>query len=65
MNDFVSFSTDCQSVYFMSTGFLKYKINVVRVTKFQLAYIRNTTHISHKHFVELCRKVHYMWWINQ
>ena len=27
MTDFVSFSTDCQSIYFMSTRFLKYNIN--------------------------------------
>ena len=26
MKDFVSFVTDCQSMYFMSTIFLKYKI---------------------------------------
>ena len=32
---------------FMSTKFLKDKINVVRVTKFQLAYICDTTYPLH------------------
>ena len=47
MKDFVSFGTDCQSIYFMSTRFLKEKINGVRVPPFQIAYIHDTTHISH------------------
>ena len=45
---FVSFGTDFQSMYFMSTIFLKDKIHGVRVTKFQLAYIRKSTHLSYK-----------------
>ena len=57
------FGTDIQSMYFISTAFLKYKINGVHVTQFQLAYIRNTTHISQK-MVKLCHEVHNVWWGN-
>ena len=49
----------------MSTIFLRYKIDGVRVPQFQLAYINDTTHPSHKKLVELCRDVNYMWWGNQ
>ena len=52
-------------MYFMSTRLLKDKIDGVRVTQFQLAYIRNTTHPSHKNVVKLCREVNYMCWVNQ
>ena len=52
MKEFVSFRTDCQSMYFISTGFLKYKIGVVCVPQFQLSYIYNTTHSSHENFVK-------------
>ena len=44
MKEFVSFSTNIQSIYFMSTIFLKGNINGVRVTQFQLACISDTTH---------------------
>ena len=37
MKDFVSFATDRQSIKFMSTTFLKNKMNGVRVSQFQLA----------------------------
>ena len=37
MKNVLSFSTDNQSMYFMSTRFLKGKINGVCVTEFQLA----------------------------
>ena len=47
-NQFLSFLTDRQSMYFMSTRLLKYKIVGVRVPQFQLAYTRDTTHPSHK-----------------
>ena len=49
----------------MSTRFLKEKIDVVYVPRFQLAYILAITHTSHKNLVKLCREVHYMWWLNQ
>ena len=49
----------------MSTRLLKDKIDEVRVPQFQLAYICNTTHPSHKKLVNLCRGVNYMWWENQ
>ena len=62
MKDCVPFGTDCRSTYFMSTIFLKYGINGVRVPQFQIACIRGTTHPSHKNLVELCREVHCMWW---
>ena len=48
MKDFMSIGTDFQSIYFTSTIFLKDKINGVHVTQFQLAYIIDTTHPSHK-----------------
>ena len=56
---------DCQSMYFMSTRFLKDNIYGVHVLKFQLAYIRDTTNPSHENVVKLCREVNYMWWENQ
>ena len=49
----------------MSTILLKYNINGVCVTQFQIDYIRNTTHPSHNNFVKLFHEVHYMWWLNQ
>ena len=65
MKEFFSFGADCQSIYFMSNIFLKYKINRVCVPQFQLAYICNTTNSSHKHAVKLCCGVNHMWWVNQ
>ena len=65
MEDFVLFGTYHKSMYFIPTIFLIYKINGVRVPQFQLDYIRNTTHSSHKRLVGLCREVHYMWRGNQ
>ena len=65
MKEFVSSLTYHQSMYFMSNIFLKDKIDGVRVTQFQLAYIRNTTHNSHKNLVTLCCEVNYMWRGNQ
>ena len=62
---FVLFGTDSQSMYFMSTIFLKYKINGVCVTQFQLSYIHNTTYHPHTNLVKFCCEVHYMWWWNQ
>ena len=44
MKDFVSFGTDFQLMYFMSTISLKYKINGFRLPKFQLYYICGSTH---------------------
>ena len=52
-------------MYFMSTRFLKYKIYGVRVPKFQITYIRDTTHPSHNVFDRLCHEVHYMFFGNQ
>ena len=46
MKYFVPFVTDHQSVFFMSTRFLKYKINGFRVPQFQLSYIHDKTHTS-------------------
>ena len=65
MNEFLSFRTDRQSVYFISTRLFKDKIDGVRVKKFQLAYVCNRNHPSHKNVVIFCREVHYMWWGNQ
>ena len=65
MKDFVSFGTDRQSIYFMSTILLKDNINGILVTQFQLAYIRGITHPSHKVVSKLCCEVHYMWWRNR
>ena len=48
MKDFVLFRTYCHSIYFMSTRFLKDKIDGVLVKTVQLDYICNTTHPSHK-----------------
>ena len=47
MKDFVSSITDSQSMDFVSTRFLKNKINRIRVLIFKLPYIRNTTYLSH------------------
>ena len=52
-------------MYFMSNRFLEDNINGVRVTKFQIAYIRDTTNPSHNFLVKLCFEVHYTWWVNQ
>ena len=52
-------------MYFMSTILLKDNINWVRVPQFQINYIRDTTHRSHKNTVELCCEVYYMWWVNK
>ena len=65
MKYFVSFVTDRQSMYFMSTIFLTDNINGVRVPQFQIAYISKTTNPQHKDLVKLCREVHYMWLRNQ
>ena len=46
--EFVSFGTYRQSMHFMSTMFLKENIYVIRVPQFQLVYIHDTTHTSHK-----------------
>ena len=48
----------------MPTILLKDKIDGGRAQKFQLAYICDKTHPSHK-LVTLCCEVHYMWWVNQ
>ena len=40
-------------MFFMSTRFLKDDIDRVRVTQFQLAYIHDSIHPSHKCFVEV------------
>ena len=65
MNYFVPFGKYFQLMYFMPTIFLKDNINGVRVPQFQLAYICNTTHPSHKKLVKLCREVHYMCYEDQ
>ena len=65
MKGSVSLGTDCQSIYFISTIFLKFAINGVRVPQFKLYYIRNTTHTSHTKLVKFCHEVHSMWWGSQ
>ena len=65
IEDFVSFGADLQTMYYMSTRFLKDSTDGVCVPQFQLTYIHNTTHPSHTFLVKLCREVHYMWWVNQ
>ena len=62
---FLSFDTDCPSMYFMSTIFLKEKVNGVCVTQFQFAHIRDTTHPPNKTWAKLCRELNNMWWENQ
>ena len=52
-------------MYFISTRFLKDKINGVHVPQFKLTYICSTTNPSQKSLVKLCNEVHYMWWGNQ
>ena len=49
----------------MSYILLKDKMYGVRVTKFQPAYICNTTYPSHKNLVKFCCEVYYMCWGNQ
>ena len=65
MKDFVSFVTYSQSIYFMSTRFLKYKIDGDLVPQFQFSCICNTTLPSHKTLVGLCCEVASMCWGNQ
>ena len=65
MKEFVSFGTDLQSIYFMSTRFLKDKIGGVCVPQFQLSYIRNTTHPLHKNMVKFFHGMHYICQGNQ
>ena len=65
MKEFVSFGKYHKSMLLMSNRFLKYKIDGVQVPQFQLAYICDKTHTSHKNLVKLCRYVKYMWWENQ
>ena len=65
MKDFVSFGTDHQSMFYITTRLLKGNIDGFRVQKFQLAYILYTTYPSHKNLVKFCFDVHYMWWGNQ
>ena len=60
MKDIVSLGTDRQSMYFMSTIFLKDNINSVCVIKFQLSYICNTNNSPHKTFVKFCHEIHYI-----
>ena len=59
------FCADHKSMYFMSTRFLKDKMNGVHVQRFKIAYICDTTDSSHKTLVKLCHEVHHMWWGNQ
>ena len=61
MKEFVSIDTDLQSMHFVSTRLLKYRINGVCVPQSQLARIRGTTNTSHKNLFELCHEAHYMW----
>ena len=65
MKEFLLLGTYLNSIYFMSTIFLKDDINGVRIPQFQLDYIFDTINPSHKSLVKLCREVHYMWWENQ
>ena len=44
MKDFFSFVTDLQSMYFMSTRFVRYNINGVLVPLFQIAHICDKNH---------------------
>ena len=53
MKDFLSSVTDHHSIYFMSTILLKDNIDGVRVPQFQLSYICNTNHPSHKDLVQV------------
>ena len=57
---FVSFLQDTQSMFHMSKIFLKDNIDGVRVSKFQIAYIFETTNSLHKDFVKFFCGVHFM-----
>ena len=61
----MSFGTDCHSIYFMSTIFLKDNTDQALVPQFQLAYICDTTNPSNKILVMFYREVYHMWWGNQ
>ena len=52
-------------MYFMSTIFLKDNTDGFCVPQFQIYYIRDTTHPSHKNLVKLCCKLHSMWWVDR
>ena len=54
MNYFVPLITDCQSMYFISTRFLKYNINGFRAPHFQLYYIHDKIHTSLKQLFKFC-----------
>ena len=49
INDFVSFVTDRQSMFFISNRFINEKIDGVCVTQFQIDYICDTNISNHKH----------------
>ena len=65
MKEFVIFGTDHQSMYFISTEFLKDKTNQVSYPQFQLAYICDKNNPSQKNLVKLCREAHCVWWRHQ
>ena len=60
----MSLGTYFQSMYFMTTRFLRDNIDGVRVPKFQL-FTLLTQRIIEIKMVRLCREVNYMWWGNQ
>ena len=65
INDFVPFVTYCQSMFYMSTRFLKYDIYGVYVPQFQLAYIYDKNNTLHNDIFILFCGVYCMWWWNQ
>ena len=57
---FVLFGTDIQSIFFMSTRFLKDSIDGVRVPQFQLYYIIDTTHTTYIDLLQFFHNLNYM-----
>ena len=65
MKYFLSFGTNHQPIYLITTRFLKDKIYGVRVLQFQLSYTCILTHPAYKSLIGFYCEVHYMWWVNQ
>ena len=57
----MSFGTDYQSIFLMSTRLLEDNIYGVRFPQFQNVHIHDTKRPSHKKLVKFCCDVHYMW----
>ena len=65
IEEFVSFVTDRQSMFYMWTIFLRDKFYGVRVPQYQLVYIHDKNHPLNKNLTDLCCDVNYVRWGNQ